>query len=123
MFVDKFVVDDIVITGGEIMSSNILKMLSPEEVDRIKEVFGQNAKGGIEKKAFEPPVQGFPFSPEAVFVSKITELERKNAALEQKVEELKAELEMYKRPLTEVLEEAAKGLGKELRRENELPHQ
>ena len=84
-FVDKFIVDDIVITGGEKMSSGL--DISPEEADRIIEIFGQSVEdtGGGER-IFKPIVQKFPFSPEL----RIAELERKNAVLKQTVKELQA---------------------------------
>jgi len=86
--VDKFVVDDIVIIGGEKMSSG--SDISPEEADRIIEIFGQSAEDtGGGKKIFKPIVQKFPFSPEL----RIAELERKNAVLEQTVKELQARTE------------------------------
>ena len=72
-----------------------------------------------EEKTLEPPVQEFSFSPEL----RIAELEREVKVLKQIVKKQQVQIEWFKRPFSEVLEEAAKELGEELKKENKSFHQ
>ena len=77
-----------------------------EEVEEMIEETTEELKRG---KSTKPMVQKFPFSPE----SRIAELERKNAALEQIVKELQARIEELNKPLSKLLEELREEYRKE----------